>query len=96
MQGHVPGSPQPHFPQGLAPFVGYLATREPGPRGGQVPPEPAWVDEREGNTELDQFADVGNWEPMHRPLIRVIAVLLSISLLIAGMGTLLELLLTSR
>jgi hypothetical protein len=94
MQGHVPGPPQPHFPEGLAPFIGYLATREPRPMGERPPGEPAW--EEVDGLALDEFDDVGEWEPMHRPLIQVIAVVLSISLVVAGVGTVLELLLSSR
>ena len=44
---------------------------------------------------LDQFADVGDWEPMHRPLIQVMAVIVSISLVVAGVGTVLEVLLAA-
>jgi hypothetical protein len=94
MHGHLPGPPQPHFPDGLAPFIGYLATREPRPFDDRPPLEPAWA---EGDdTELDQFADVGDWEPMHRPLIKVIAVILAFSLLLAGVGTVLEVLLAAH
>jgi hypothetical protein len=92
MQGHLPGPPQPHFPEGLAPFIGYMATREPRPLDDRPPLEPAWAESDE--LELDQFADVGDWEPMHRPLIKVIAVILSVSLLLAGVGTVLEVLLS--
>lgn len=94
MQGHVPGPPQPHFPEGLGPFVGYLATREARPLGERPPGEAAWADV--DGTVLDQFADVGDWEPMHRPLIRVMAVVVSISLVLAGVGTLLEIVLSVR
>jgi hypothetical protein len=93
MQGHLPGPPQPHFPDGLAPFIGYMATREPRPleRGFE---EPGWADVPDGL--LDEFDDVGEWEPMHRPLIKLTAVVVSVSLLLAGIGTVLEMLLTSR
>ena len=94
MQGHVPGPPQPHFPVGLGPFIGYVATREPRPYGDRPPEEPAWGDHEDD--ALDQFADVGEWEPMHRPLIKVIAVILSFSLVVAGVGTVLEVLLSAR
>jgi hypothetical protein len=94
MQGHVPGPPQPHFPEGLGPFVGYLATREPRPLDDLPVAEAAWADA--DGTVLDQFADVGDWEPLHRPLIQVLAVMVSISLLVAGVGTLLEILLSAR
>jgi hypothetical protein len=42
------------------------------------------------------FDDVGEWEPMHRPLIKVIAVIASISLLVGGVSTVLELVLSAR
>jgi hypothetical protein len=94
MLGHVPGPPQPHFPEGLAPLVGYLATREPRPLDDRPPEEAAWA---EGDDfTLDQFADVGDWEPMHRPLMQVMAVIISISLVVAGVGTVLEILLSAR
>ncbi len=94
MLGHVPGPPQPHFPEGVAPFIGYLATREPRPLDERAPEEAAWADA--DSAELDQFADVGDWEPMHRPLMRVMAVTVSISLVVAGVGTVLEILLSAR
>lgn len=98
MQGHVPGPPQPHFPQGLAPFIGYLAVREPSPLRERPPEEPGWVDDDEVDRldELGRFDDVGDWEPMHRPLLKVMAVLVSFSLLVAGVGTVLEVLLSAH
>ena len=94
MQGHVPPPPQPHFPEGLGPFIGYVATREPRPLDARAPAEPGYgeVDE----SALDVFDDVGEWEPMHRPLIQVTAVILSVSLVVAGVGTVLEVLLSSH
>ena len=94
MQGHVPVPPQPHFPEGLGPFIGYVATREPRPLDDRAPVEPGCdvVDD----AALDMFDDVGEWEPMHRPLIQVLAVIVSMSLVVAGVGTLLEVLLSSR
>jgi hypothetical protein len=94
MQGHLPVPPQPHFPEGLGPFIGYVATREPRPLDGRPPAEPG-CGEVDGSA-LDMFDDVGEWEPMHRPLIQVTAVILSVSLVVAGVGTVLELLLSSR
>jgi hypothetical protein len=94
MQGHVPVPPQPHFPEGLGPFIGYIATREPRPLDDRAPLEPG-SDVVDDHT-LDMFDDVGEWEPMHRPLIQVLAVVLSLSLVLAGVGTLLEVLLSSR
>jgi hypothetical protein len=95
MQGHLPGPPQPHFPEGLAPFIGYLATREPRPLEERVPHEPGCAD-GEDEFELSDFDDVGAWEPLHRPLIQVMAVVVSISLVAAALGTVLEVLLTAH
>jgi hypothetical protein len=39
---------------------------------------------------------VGDWAPMHRPLIKVTAVILAVCLVVAGVGTVLEVLLTAR
>ena len=94
MQGHLPGPPQPHFPEGLAPFLGYLATREPRPFEERAPAEPGWA-EVDG-LDLDEFDDVGEWEPMHRPLIKVTAVILSFALVVAGVSTVLDMLLSAR
>jgi len=97
MQGHLPGPPQPHFPEGLGPFIGYLVTREPRPidERERVPQEPGWVD-GDDLYVLNEFDDVGEWEPMHRPLVKVIAVTLSASLVLAGIGTVLEVLLSAH
>ena len=95
MQGHLPGPPQPHFPEGLAPFIGYLATREARPLDERAPQEPGWADGLE-EFALNDFDDVGEWEPLHRPLIQVTAVVVSISLLAAAVGTVLEVLLTAH
>jgi hypothetical protein len=95
MQGHLPGPPpQPHFPVGLGAFIGYVATREPRPLEDRPPQEPGWADE-DGNA-LDMFDDVGDWEPLHRPLIKVIAVIVAISLLVGGVSTVLELVVSAR
>ena len=94
MQGHVPVPPQPHFPEGLGPFLGYVATREPRPLDDRPPEEAAWA--AADGTVLDQFADVGDWEPAHRPLVQVLAVIVSLSLVVAGAGTVLEIVLSAR
>jgi hypothetical protein len=78
----------------LGAFIGYVATREPRPLDDRAPQEPAWADE--DGYALDVFDDVGDWEPMHRPLIKVVAVVVSISLLVGGVGTVLELVLSAR
>jgi hypothetical protein len=90
MQGHLPTPPQPHFPMGLAPVIGYLATREPQPLEERAPVEPEWW-------ELDdEDAEDVEWNPRHPRVIRVTAVILSISLLLAGVGTVLEVVLSAR
>jgi hypothetical protein len=94
MHGHVPGPPQPSFPVGLGPFIGYVATREPRPLDDRPPQEPGWADE--DGYELDVFDDMGEWEPMHRPMIKVLAVIVSVSLLVGGVSTVLELVLSAR
>src|ERR1700761_5585782 len=94
MLGHVPGPPQPHFPEGLAPLLGYVATREPRPLGERPPAEVAWADADDDTPDL--FADGGDGEPMHRPLVQVLAVLVSVSLVVAGVGTVLEVVLSAR
>jgi len=95
MHGHLPGPPpQPSFPVGLGPFIGYVATREPRPLDDRAPQEPGWADE--DGYELDMFDDVGDWEPMHRPLTRAIAVVVAISLLVGGVSTVLELVLSAH
>jgi hypothetical protein len=94
MQGHLPGPPQPHFPEGLAPFLGYLATREPRPLDERAAEEPGWADVED--PELFEFDDIGEWEPMQRPLIKVTAVIVSLALVVAGVSTVLDMLLSSR
>jgi hypothetical protein len=88
MQGHLPVPPQPHVPIGLAPVIGYLATREPQPLEARTPVEPEWW-EIEDEEEED-------W-PSRRPaLMKVTAIVVSISLLLAGLGTVLEVILSAR
>ena len=74
--------------------MGYLSVREPRPLDDRPTQEPAWADA--DGTVLDQFADVGDWEPMHRPVIQVLAIVVSISLVAAAVGTVLEVLLAAR
>lgn len=94
MHGHVPGPPQPSFPAGLGPFIGYVATREPRPLDDQAPQEPGWADE--DGYALDVFDDVGDWQPLHRNLTKAIALVVSVCLLVGGVSTVLELVLTAR
>ena len=88
MQGHLPVPPQPHFPIGLAPVIGYIATREPQPLEERVPVPPEWweVD--------DEYEE--EW-PTRRPAVmKATAIVVSASLLLAGLGTLLEVVLSAR
>jgi hypothetical protein len=87
MQGHLPVPPQPHFPAGLAPVIGYLATREPQPLEEMTPVHPEWweIDDEEHQ----------EW-PSHRPrVMKVTAIVVSISLLLAGLGTVLDVVLSA-
>jgi hypothetical protein len=87
MQGHLPMPPQPHVPIGLSPVIGYIARREPQPLEERLPVEREWW-------ELDD--DDEPW-PARRPrVIKVTAVVVSISLLMAGAGTVLEVVLSAH
>ncbi len=88
MQGHLPTPPQPVFPVGLAPAIGYLATREPRPLEDHEPVEREWW-------EIDDDEEE-EWPPRHRGVVKVTAIVVSISLLVAGVGTLLEVVLSGR
>jgi hypothetical protein len=83
MQGHLPVPPQPHIPVGLSPIIGYLATREPQPLEERMPVEHEWW-------EIDDDDDDDEWPPRHPRVIKVTAVVVSISLLMAGLGTVLD------
>jgi hypothetical protein len=87
MQGSLPTPPQPHSPIGLAPIIGYVATREPQPLDERAPVEPEWW-------ELEDVEE--EWAPRHSRLMKLTAVVLSISLAVAGVGTVLEILLSSH
>jgi hypothetical protein len=87
MQGHLPVPPQPHVPDGLAPIIGYIATREPQPLEDRLPVEREWW-------EVDD--DEVEWAPRHSRVIRATALVVSISLLLAGIGTVFELVLSTR
>jgi hypothetical protein len=87
MQGHLPVPPQPHFPIGIAPVVGYLATREPQPLEERTPTESDWWDMDDADEE---------WGPRYPRAVKVTAVVVSISLVLAGLGTVLEILLASH
>jgi len=88
MQGHLPTPPHPVYPVGLAPAIGYLATREPRPLDDHEPVEREWW-------EIDDDEEE-EWPPRHRGVVKVTAIVLSISLLVAGVGTLLEVVLSGR
>jgi hypothetical protein len=77
MQGHLPVPQQPHVPVDLSAAVGYIATREPQPLEERTPLEREWweTDDEEG------------W-PSQRPrVIRLTAIVVSVALLVAGVGT---------
>jgi hypothetical protein len=86
MQGHLPVPPQPHVPVGLSPVIGYIATRQRQPLEERVPAEREWW-------EMD---DDEEW-PSERPrVIRLTAIVVSISLLLAGAGSVIGALLTAH
>ena len=87
MQGHLPIPPQPHVPIGLAPVLGYVATREPQPLEERTPVLREWWEDDDEDEE---------WPTGHRKVIKVTAVVLSISLLLAGAGTVLEVVLSAH
>jgi hypothetical protein len=88
MQGHLPVPPQPHVPIGLAPVIGYLATREPQPLETMTPVARDWWD-------IDDDEDE-EW-PSHRPVVmKVTAIVVSVALLLAGLGTVLDVVLSAR
>jgi hypothetical protein len=87
MRGHVPVPPHTPFPAGLAPVIGYIATREPQPLEDRVPVERDW-------RELHDEADEG--PARHSRVVRVTAVVVSLSLVVAGIGTLLDIVLGAR
>jgi hypothetical protein len=87
MQGHVPVPPQPHFPVGLSPVIGYIATREPEPLEERAPVEREWE-------YLD--GDEEEWEPRHAKVIKATAIIVSLSLLVAGLGAVLDLVLAAH
>ena len=89
-----PDHRSPISPRGWLRYWATSPTREPRPLGERPPAEVAWADADDDT--LDQFADVGEWEPMHRPLVQVLAVLVSVSLVVAGVGTVLEVVLSAR
>ena len=88
MQGHLPVPPQPHIPIGLAPVIGYVATRESQPLEDRMPVEPEWWEIEDKDDE--------DWAPRHSKVIRVTAVVVSVSLLVAGLGTVLEVVLSAH
>lgn len=79
MQGHLPVPPQPHLPVGLSPVIGFIATCERQPLEEQAPAEREWW-EIDGDEE---------WPSRQPRVIRVTAIVVSISLLVAGVGTIL-------
>jgi hypothetical protein len=86
MQGHLPVPPTPHLPDGLSPIIGYIATRQPQPLQERTPVERDWW-------EID---DDEEWAPRHSRVIKVTAIVVSISLLMAGLGTVLDLVLSAH
>jgi hypothetical protein len=88
MLGHQPVPPQPHFPAGLAPVIGYVATREPQPLEGRTPVEREWWEVDDDESE--------EWPAPHQRVIKVTAIVLCLSLLLAGLGTVLDVVLSAH
>ena len=88
MQGHLPVPTQPHVPVGLAPVIGYIATREPQPLEEMAPVGREWW-------EIDDEEDDG-WPSRRQAVIKVTAIVVSVSLLLAGLGTVLDVVLSGR
>jgi hypothetical protein len=88
MQGHLPTPPQPHFPIGLAPVIGYIATREPQPLEERAPVPLEWW-------EVDDDDDQ-EWSTRRPAIMKVTAIVVSVSLLLAGLGTVLDVVLSAR
>lgn len=86
MQGHLPTPPGPHIPIGLSPLIGYVATRERQPLEERTPEPLPWWEEDE----------VEEWGPRHPPMVRVTALILSMCLIVAGLSTVLDVLLSSH
>jgi hypothetical protein len=87
MQGHLPMPPQPQFPIGLSPVIGYIATREPQPLEERTPEPREWW-------EIDDEEE--EWPSRHPRVIKVTAVVVSLSLLLAGVGAVLEVVLSGH
>jgi hypothetical protein len=87
MQGHLPIPPQPHLPIGLAPIIGYVATREPQPLEDRLPVAQEWWEDDVEDEE---------WPSRHPRVIKLTAIVLSISLLLAGVGTVLDVVLSAH
>jgi hypothetical protein len=79
--------PQPHIPISLGPIIGYVATREPRPLEDRPAVQPEWWDEDEYGEE---------WHSGHSTLVKATALLVSASLVLAGVGTVIELVLSAR
>jgi hypothetical protein len=86
MLGHQPVPPQPHFPTGLGPVIGYIATREPQPLEDRIPVEREWWEIDDDENE--------EWPAQHRGVIKVTAIVLCFSLLLAGLGTVVDVVLS--
>jgi hypothetical protein len=88
MQGHLPVPPRAPVPVGLAPIIGYLATREPQPLEERTPVAREWWEDDDDQDE--------EWPSHHPRVIKVTAIVLSISLILAGAGTVLEVVLSAH
>jgi hypothetical protein len=87
MQGHLPTPPEPHVPIGVSPLLGYLATRETSPLDDRAPGQPDWLD--------DEIYDE-EWGPGHSRSFRVVAVVICVSLVLGGLSTVLDIILSAH
>jgi hypothetical protein len=87
MHGPLHGPPSPQVPVGLSPILGYMATREPEPLADLESDLPQWWDE-------EDYAEP--WGTGHPPVVKITAAVLALCLVVAGVGTLLEIILASR
>ncbi len=88
MQGHLPVPPQPHVPIGIAPVIGYIATPRATTARGTTPVERDWW-------EIDDDEDEP-WASRRPAVMKVTAIVVSVSLLLAGLGTVLDVVLSAR
>jgi len=83
----VPGPSVPHEPIGGVPLLGYMAMRQAQPLEDRLPEDPDWLD-----------ADIYDqpWGLGHSRFVKVTAIVVVVSMVVAGMSTVLDLILSSH